>query len=194
MAKELIADTCAKQGIAPEQLTLHADRGSAMTSKTVAQLLADLGVTKTHSRPHVSNDNPYSEAQFKTMKYRPGFPEQFGSLVDARAWMREFVKWYNHEHRHSGIGLLTPASVHDGKAPAVLAARQQVLERAYVVHPERFVHGMPTPAELPAAVWINPPVSSPPAHQGDNSTTTTPELPAPRAVRSEERITSGDLL
>ena len=194
LAEELIADSCAKQGIEPQQLTLHADRGSAMTSKTVAQLLADLGVTKTHSRPHVSNDNPYSEAHFKTLIYRPSFPEQFGSLADARAWMREVVAWYNTEHHHSGIGLLTPATVHDGKAPAVLRARQQVLEQAYTAHPERFVRGMPAPAELPAAVWINPPVASEPAQQGGSSTTTTPGLPAPRAASSEERITSGDLL
>ena len=189
LAEELIAESCAKQGIEPEQLTLHADRGSAMTSKTVAQLLADLGVTKTHSRPHVSNDNPYSEAQFKTMKYRPGFPEQFGSLMDARSWMRQFVAWYNHEHRHSGISLLTPASVHDGKAPAVLAARGQVLESAYRAHPERFVRGVPTTGELPSAVWINPPAALAPAQQGDSSTMTTPGLPAMRAASSEERIT-----
>jgi len=194
LAEELIAESCAKQGIAPEQLTLHADRGSAMTSKTVAQLLADLGVTKTHSRPHVSNDNPYSEAQFKTMKYRPGFPEQFGSLVDARSWVRQFVAWYNTEHHHSGLGLLTPGTVHDGKAPAVLAARQQVLERAYTAHPERFVRGAPSVGELPAAVWINPPVASMPAQQGDSSTRPTPALPATRAASSEQRSASGDLL
>ena len=192
LAEELIAESCARQGIEPEQLTLHADRGSAMTSKTVAQLLADLGVTKTHARPHVSNDNPYSEAQFKTMKYRPGFPEQFGSLMDARAWMRQFVAWYNTEHRHSGISLLTPATVHEGRAPVVLTARQQVLERAYTAHPERFVRGKPTPGELPSAVWINPPAVSAPAQQGDVSTTT-PGLLAPRAASSEERITSSDL-
>lgn len=194
LAEELIADSCAKQGIEPEQLTLHADRGSAMTSKTVAQLLADLGVTKTHARPHVSNDNPYSEAQFKTMKYRPGFPEQFGSLVDARSWMRQFVHWYNHEHRHSGIGLLTPATVHDGKAPAVLAARGQVLESAYAAHPERFVRGMPTPGEVPSAVWINPPPALAPVHQGEIRTVTTLGLLASQAVSSEERSASGDLL
>ena len=192
LAEELIAESCARQGIEPEQLTLHADRGSAMTSKTVAQLLADLGVTKTHARPHVSNDNPYSEAQFKTMKYRPGFPEQFGSLMDARSWMRQFVVWYNTEHRHSGISLLTPATVHEGRAPVVLTARQQVLERAYTAHPERFVRGKPTPGELPSAVWINPPAVSAPAQQGDVSTTT-PGLLAPRAASSEERITSSDL-
>jgi putative transposase len=190
LAEELIADTCAKQGIVPEQLTLHADRGSAMTSKTVAQLLADLGVTKTHSRPHVSNDNPYSEAQFKTLKYRPGFPKQFGSLVDARSWMREFVEWYNHEHCHSGIGLLTPATVHQGKAPEVLAARQQVLEVAYTAHPDRFVHGAPRPADLPAAVWINPPAHSPP-QQG--APTNRSGLLASQAGSSEEKINASDL-
>ena len=130
LAEELIAESCAKEGIEPETLTLHADRGSAMTSKTVAMLLADLGVTKTHSRPHVSNDNPYSEAQFKTLKYRPSFPEQFGCLADARAWMRTFVTWYNQEHRHSGIGLLTPAMVHGGQAAEVLEARHEVMQAA----------------------------------------------------------------
>jgi putative transposase len=191
LAEELIAESCAKQGSEPEQLTLHADRGSAMTSKTVAQLLADLGVTKTHSRPQVSNDTPYSEAQFKTMKYRPGFPEQFGSLMDARAWMREFVAWYNHEHRHSGIGLLTPAAVHEGKAPAVLAARKEVLASAYGAHPERFVRGVPRPGELPDAVWINPPAASAPARQGDSSSI--PGHPATIAANSEEKIVPGDL-
>jgi len=157
LAEAFIAETCTKEGIPPDQLTLHADRGSAMTSKSVAQLLADLGVTKTHSRPHVSNDNPYSEAQFKTLKYREGFPAQFGSLADARAWARPFFQWYNHDHHHSGIGLLTPASVHQGHAAEMIAARQQVLTLAYQAHPERFVRGAPTPPVLPTAVWINPP-------------------------------------
>ena len=191
LAEELIAESCGKQGILPEQLTLHADRGSAMTSKTVAQLLADLGVTKTHSRPHVSNDNPYSEAQFKTLKYRPGFPEQFGSLMDARSWMREFVQWYNHEHHHSGLSLLTPAVVHEGKAPTMLAARGQVLERAYSLHPERFVRGVPRAGELPAAVWINAPAASVPAQQGGSDIT--PDLPVTAAASSEERLAPGDL-
>jgi putative transposase len=157
LAEAFIAETCAKEGICPDQLTLHADRGSAMTSKSVAQLLADLGVTKTHARPHVSNDNPYSEAQVGTLKYRPGFPAQFGSLADARAWARVFFQWYNHEHHHSGIGLLTPATVHCGQAAETLAARQQVLLAAYQAHPERFVRGTPRPPALPTAVWINPP-------------------------------------
>jgi putative transposase len=190
LAEELIAESCAKQGIVSMQLTLHADRGSAMTSKTVAQLLADLGVTKTHSRPHVSNDNPYSEAQFKTMKYRPSFPEQFGSLMDARSWVRTFVAWYNTEHRHSGIGLLTPAVVHEGKAPEVLSARGQVLEAAYFAHPERFVGGAPTPGKLPVAVWINPPVASTQVQQGESIIA---GLAAPTAASLEERTVPGDL-
>ena len=160
LAKQLIAESCAKQGIGLDQLTLHADRGSAMISKMVAQLLADLGVTKTHSRPYVSNDNPYSESQFKTMKYRPGFPERFGSIQDARAWARTFFHWYHHEHHHSGLGLLTPATVHYGQAQAVLEQRQKVLQAAYAAHPERFVRGEPKPPSLPTEVWINEPQSS----------------------------------
>jgi len=160
LAEAFIAETCAKEGIGSDQLTLHADRGSAMTSKSVAQLLADLGVTKTHSRPHVSNDNPYSESQFKTLKYRGDFPAQFGSLADARAWARPFFHWYNHEHHHSGIGLLTPATVHCGQAAEAIAARQQVLLAAYEAHPERFVRGIPRPPALPTAVWINPPAAA----------------------------------
>lgn len=161
LAEQLIAESCGKEGIGPDQLTLHADRGSSMTSKTVAQLLADLGVTKTHSRPHVSNDNPYSEAQFKTLKYRPDYPDRFGSLEDARAWVRAFVTWYNHEHRHSGLGLLTPATVHHGRDEQAWHARQAVLDRAYAAHPERFVRRAPTPPALPEAVWINPPARQP---------------------------------
>jgi len=160
LAQQLIAESCAKQHIERDQLTLHADRGSAMISKSVAHLLADLGVTKTHSRPHVSNDNPYSESQFKTMKYRPGFPERFGSIQDARAWARPFFQWYNHEHHHSGLGLLTPVTVHYGQAQAVLEQRQQVLQAAYTAHPERFVRGEPKPLSLPTEVWINRPPSS----------------------------------
>src|SRR5215216_5874367 len=163
LAEALIAETCAKEGIVPQQLTIHADRGSAMTSKSVAHLLADLGVTKTHSRPHVSNDNPYSEAQFKTLKYRPDFPSQFGSLADARAWARPFFQWYNHNHHHSGIGLLTPATVHCGQAVETIAARQHVLLAAYQAHPERFVRRVPTPPPLPTAVWINPQTAPVPA-------------------------------
>ena len=159
LTKHLIAETCAKQGIELDQLTLHSDRGSAMTSKTVALLLATLGVSKSHSRPHVSNDNPYSESQFKTMKYRPDYPDRFGSIQDARAWARPFFQWYNHEHHHSGLGLLTPATVHYGQAQVVIGQRQQVLQAAYAAHPERFVRGEPKPPSLPTEVWINGPSS-----------------------------------
>jgi putative transposase len=157
LAKQLVADSCAKQGIFPEQLILHADRGSSMTSKTLALLLADLGVGKSHSRPYVSNDNPYSEAHFKTMKYRPDYPDRFGSLADARAWAHTFFDWYNHHHRHTGLGLMTPATVHYGLADDLRIKRQRVLATAYAQHPERFVKGLPTPPKLPEAVWINPP-------------------------------------
>jgi putative transposase len=157
LAQELICETCVKQGIQPGQLTLHADNGSAMIAKSVAQLLIDLDVVKSHSRPHVSDDNPYSEAQFKTLKYRPDYPERFGCLADARTWAQAFFAWYNQEHHHTGLGLLTPAVVHHGQAEAVLQKRQQVLEAAYAAHPERFVKHAPVPAQLPVAVWINPP-------------------------------------
>jgi len=157
LAKELITETCSRQAVQPEQLTIHADRGSSMTSKPVAQLLADLGVTKTHSRPHVSNDNPYSEAQFKTMKYRPDYPQRFGSQQDARNWARDFFFWYDYEHHHSALGLLTPADVHYARAQAILQQRQLVLLAAYQKNPERFVKGLPRPLQLPEAVWINPP-------------------------------------
>lgn len=184
LAEALIAETCTKEGIMPEQLTIHADRGSAMTSKVVAQLLSDLGVAKTHSRPHVSNDNPFSEAQFKTLKYRPSYPDRFGSLVDARQWAREFFAWYNHEHRHSGIGLLRPAMVHGGQMVEQVAARQQVLDEAYAAHPERFVRGCPRPPEVPAAVWINPPSTGerPPEPCSTTGATTGPIPSAGTAV------------
>lgn len=157
LAERLIATCCTRQAIGREQLTLHADRGSSMTSKPVALLLADLGVTKTHSRPHVSNDNPYSEAQFKTMKYRPDFPERFGSIEDARAHAADFFPWYNTAHRHGGLGLHTPHDVHHGLAVARRAERARVLAAAYALTPERFVQRPPTPAALPTAAWINPP-------------------------------------
>lgn len=159
LAEQLIAETCAKQGVQRAQLTLHADNGSPMIAKTVAILLADLGVAKSHSRPHVSNDNPYSEAQFKTLKYRPDYPDRFGSLADARSWGRAFFNWYNNRHPHIGLGLLTPADVHAGRAETVRQQRQVVLAQAFHAHPERFVQGAPHPAELPAAAWINPPQS-----------------------------------
>jgi putative transposase len=157
LAERLIAATCLKQGVRPGQLTIHADRGSAMTSQPVALLLADLGVTRTHSRPHVSNDNPFSEAQFKTLKYRPAFPARFGSGEDARAFCQAFFTWYNAAHRHGGLGLLTPAVVHGGQAAVVRAHRHAVLTAAYAAHPERFVRKPPVPPALPTAVWINPP-------------------------------------
>lgn len=157
LAERLIEETCEKQNIRPGDLTIHADRGSSMTSKPVSFLLADLGVTKTHSRPHVSNDNPFSESQFKTMKYRPEFPDRFGSIEDSRVFCKDFFSWYNLEHRHSGIGLLTPVSLHYGQARAVQECRQIVLETAFHAHPERFVRKRPTPPEVPKAVWINPP-------------------------------------
>jgi len=157
LAEQLIADTVAKEKIVPGTLTLHADRGTSMRSKPVAALLIDLEVAKTHSRPHVSDDNPYSEAQFKTLKYRPGFPERFGSIEDARAHCQQFFRWYNHEHRHGGIGLMAPAAVHDGTAAALTAQRALTLDAAYAAHPIRFKGRAPQPPTLPSAAWINPP-------------------------------------
>jgi putative transposase len=161
LAERLIGEACDRQGIESGQLTVHADRGSSMRSKLVAQLLADLGVTKTHSRPHVSNDNPYSEAQFKTLKYRPDFPECFGCIQDARSYCVDFFGWYNGEHRHSGIGLYTPEDVHYGRAALRAEQRANVLTAAYALHPERFTRGLPTPQPLPTAVWINKPLQIP---------------------------------
>jgi putative transposase len=158
LAERLIGEVCRRQGIEPGQLTIHADRGSPMKSKTVALLLSDLGVTKSHSRPHVSNDNPYSESHFKTLKYQPEFPERFGSIQDARAFCRDFFRWYNTEHYHSGLGLMTPFDVHFGFAEEKRARRAQVLAGAYARHPERFVQGVPRPEALPKEVWINKPV------------------------------------
>jgi putative transposase len=160
LAKHLIEETIRKQEIPAGKLTIHADRGRVMTSKPVAFLMADLGVTKTHSRPYVSDDNPYSESQFRTMKYRPEFPDRFGCIQDARAFCQQFFQWYNEEHRHSGLGLLTPAVVHSGQAPAVLAARQVVLDAAYQAHPDRFVRRPPKPLPLPSEVWINKPAKT----------------------------------
>jgi len=160
LAKRLIAETCEKHGVERDQLTLHSDRGPSMKSLTVGQLLGSLGVTKSHSRPHVSDDNPFSEAQFKTLKYRPEFPARFGAFEDALSFCRTFFDWYNNEHRHSGIGMLTPAMVHYGQAESVLAGRQSVMAAAYAAHPDRFVRGAPKVRWLPDAVWINPPRSS----------------------------------
>lgn len=178
LAKHLIAETCVKQAIVREQLTIHADRGSSMRSKPVALLLSDLGVTKTHSRPHVSNDNPFSESQFKTLKYRPSFPDRFGCIEDARTFCATFFGWYNTQHHHSGIGFLTPEVVHYGRAPRIIAQRQDVLDLAHQHHPERFVRKAPTAPALPEAVWINPP----------------PPPQPPVAVAKEEPPTSKVLL
>jgi len=164
LAERLIAETLAKQQIPRDRLTIHADRGSAMRSKPVAFLLADLGVTKTHSRPYTSTDNPYSEAQFKTLKYRPGFPARFDSILHARSFCREFFPWYNEQHRHSGIGLMTPATVHYGQAKQTHARRAEVLDAAYAATPERFVRRAPTPPPVPVAAWINKPDSEKAAH------------------------------
>ena len=157
LAEALLADTVAKQNVGRGQLTIHADRGSPMVAKPVAFLLADLGVTKSYSRPHTSNDNPFSESQFRTMKYRPEFPERFGCFEEAHAFCSRFFQWYNHEHRHSGIGFHTPANVHYGRAAAIRDKRALVLSAAYTEHPERFVRKPPQPPSLPAAVWINEP-------------------------------------
>jgi putative transposase len=155
--KQLFDDAIAKHAVPPGQLTLHADRGGPMKAKATALLLADLGVTKSHSRPHTSNDNPFSEAHFKTLKYQPQFPKRFGCIEDAKAFCRAFFLWYNQDHHHAGIGLMTPDQVHYGQAPAVHAARQDVLTMAYQANPERFVGKAPKPPPMPTQTWINPP-------------------------------------
>jgi transposase InsO family protein len=160
LAKRLIEETCRKQQVSKGQLTLHADRGSSMKSKLVAHLLADLGVTKTHNRPHVSNDNPYSESQFKTLKYSPGFPDRFGSVQDAREFCQRFFSWYNTVHKHSGIGLMTPEQVHYGQAQKIQQQRTIVLESAFKNHAIRFKGKMPKAFPLPKAAWINKPNES----------------------------------
>ena len=160
LASHLIEETCHKQGVQPQVLTLHSDRGAPMTSKCTAQLLADLGVTRSLSRPQVSDDNPFSEAQFKTLKYHPGFPGRFHDITAAMAFCRTFFPWYNTEHRHGGIAMLTPNDVHHHRAQSVLDQRGRTLQGAWTRHPERFVRGIPQPDPLPQAVWINPPVTS----------------------------------
>ena len=158
LARHLVATAAASQGIQPEQLTLHADNGKPMKAKTLALLLSDLGVEKSHSRPYVSDDNPFSEAHFKTLKYHPTYPDRFGCVQDARAWARPFFDWYNYQHYHSGLNLLTPASVHYGQADDIRQQRQSVLAAAYAQFPQRFVRGEPIVKGAPEAVWINPPV------------------------------------
>ena len=189
LAKRLIRETVKKYDVDENQLTLHSDRGPSMGSKLVAQLLADLGVTKSHSRPHVSNDNPFSEAQFKTMKYRREFPQRFGSLEDGRGFCLNFTRWYNEEHRHSAIGLMTPASVHYGKATEIRDSRQEVLSEAYHHHPERFVLKKPEPPALPDAVWINPPEGATVGCQGESEGGGGKSAPS---VQSEECDTKFD--
>jgi putative transposase len=161
LAERLIADTLAKQGVEPGRLTVHADRGTSMRSKKVAQLLVDLDVARTHSRPHVSDDNPFSEAQFRTLKYRPDFPERFGSIQDARAHCQHFFHWYNTQHRHSGIGLMTPQTVHYDLAADLTRQRTSTLDAAYKRNPNRFKGVVPQPPPAPTAVWINPPIKEP---------------------------------
>jgi len=160
LATALISQAVEQQQVEAGRLTVHADRGSAMRSKPVAFLLADLGVARTHSRPYTSTDNPYSEAHFKTLKYRPGFPNRFDSIIHARAFCRDFFGWYNHEHRHSGIALMTPAAVHHNQTKTIHTERRRVLNAAYAATPERFVARPPTPPGLPPAVWINKPPTS----------------------------------
>ena len=201
LAKQLLLESCQKQGIQMDQLTIHSDRGPAMTSKPVALLLADLGVTRSLSRPHVSNDNPFSESQFKTLKYCPEFPDRFGFLQHARSFSDSFFTWYNQEHRHSGIAMLTPEMVHYGRAEAVIAARRLVLEEAYRKHPERFVRQPPEPLRLPAAVWINPPAQMVPNSSGGPSAEKTSRtfdpqaicLPAPDASDGPESRATGEI-
>ncbi len=160
LAEMLIAESCLEQGIERDQLSIHADNGKPMIAKAVAQLMADLGITKSHSRPYCSNDNPFSESAFKTLKYRPDFPDRFGCALEARSFGRQFFHWYNNDHRHSGIAMLTPAMVHYGQYEPVLKRRTEVLEEAYRQHPERFVLGIPRAEQLPGAVWINKPKTS----------------------------------
>ena len=194
LAERLIEATCRKQGIGPHQLTIHADRGAPMRSKLVAELFADLTISASHSRPRVSNDNPFSEAQFRTLKYRPEFPDRFGSLEHARTISHDLLTWYNDAHHHSGLSYLTPADVHHGRAPAILDRRHHTRLAAYTAHPERFVSGPPRPETLPTAVWINPP--SPP--QDAPATIVTPDNPrhgvidGPYAIPQDRSIGLGE--
>jgi putative transposase len=176
LAERVITDACMREQIAPQQLILHADRGASMRSQTLADMLEDLGITRSHSRPTVSNDNPYSEAQFKTMKYCPTYPDRFASQQDADAWVQQFVTWYNTEHRHSGIGFLTPQMLHTGQAHQVTADRQTILDAAYAAHPERFPRGHPTAPTVPTQAWINAP------QQTDSPSTTATRPPMPPAA------------
>jgi len=176
LAERLIEETCTKQRIAPHQLTIHADRGAPMRSKLVALLFSDLGIDASHSRPRVSNDNPFSEAQFRTFKYRPAFPDRFGSLEHSRTICRDLFAWYNDAHHHSGLSFLTPAVVHYGRTDQVLEVRHRARAAAYAAHPERFVNGPPRRETLPQAVWINPP-SKTTGQDAPRSTIVTPDDP-----------------
>lgn len=169
LAEKLIEETCLRQQIEAGQLTIHADRGAAMTSKPVAFLMADLGVTKSHSRPYVSDDNPFSEAAFKTLKYQPAFPERFGCLEDARAHCIDYFRWYNDEHHHESLAYLTPADVHFDQIELRLRERQRALDKAYDAHPERFTRGRPTAKTPPREVWINRPTPNGDAHRADET-------------------------
>jgi putative transposase len=160
LAQRLIAATCRKQGIGPHQLTIHADRGAPMRSQLVAELFSELSIDASHSRPRVSNDNPFSEAQFRTFKYRPEFPDRFGSIAHGRSVSHDLFTWYNDAHHHSGLSYLTPADVHYGRAATILEVRHRTRLAAYAAHPERFVQGPPGLEILPHAVWINPPAKA----------------------------------
>jgi len=184
LARRLIAATCRKQGIGPHQLTIHADRGAPMRSKLVAELFSDLHIDASHSRPRVRNDNPFSEAQFRTFKYRPEFPQRFGAIEHARSVSRDLFAWYNEAHHHSGLSYLTPTDVHHGRAATILTVRHHTRLAAYAAHPERFVQGLPRREILPHAVWINPPATS----TAQDAPDTTIVTPADRDIRASQRI------
>jgi putative transposase len=196
LAQRLIEATCLKQGIGPHALTIHADRGAPMRSKLLVELYADLHIAVSHSRPRVSNDNPFSEAQFRTFKYRPEFPDRFGSLEHARGISHELFTWYNNVHHHSGLSYLTPVDVHHGRAALILEGRHRTRLAAYAAHPERFVQGPPRLDTLPSAVWINPPRPSVPS-EDSAATLVTPDAPPPHATaggRSISLVSFGESL
>ncbi len=189
LAEQLISEACDHEGVQRDQLTIHSDRGAPMTSKIVAQFLAELGVTRSLSRPHVSNDNPFSESHFKTLKYRPTFPQRFGGFEDAHGHLRDFFPWYNEEHRHSAIAWLTPADVHHGNAARVLGARQAVLAAAYAAHPERFVRKAPQVPPMPLEVWINPPVTKCTLQDAPGATMSRPLDPYHHPILTQQAVT-----
>lgn len=193
LAQRLIEATCLKQGIGPHQLTIHADRGAPMRSKLVADLLSDLSIGASHSRPRVSNDNPFSEAQFRTIKYRPEFPDRFGSIEHGRSISRALFAWYNDAHHHSGLSYLTPADVHYGRAATILDLRHRTRLAAYEAHPERFVQGRPRGEILPHAVWINPPEKST-GHEAPGTTIVTPDDPQPGGIPGPPLIIAAPLI